>query len=157
MALTAPDFQEPVNGDSRLVELLAGDRRSEFLHTLGFEWSRLPLFAGEWASSELTSREWFSHGDPPQVMLGVGRDDVLIAPAGPDASRFDPQHDLGVCLGKGGGGWDLAEVAAVVRSAAERERADRTWCRLCGTFKHPRPNGDDVCVNCALFLEGIIV
>src|SRR5665647_3852933 len=116
MALTAPDFQEPVNGDSRLVELLAGDRRSEFLHTLGFGWSRLPLFAAEWASGELTSREWFSHGNPPQVMLGVGRDDVLIAPAGPDASRFDPQQARGTLLTRGASGRDLDEVAAAVRS-----------------------------------------
>jgi len=157
MAVPAPNFQEPVDGNSRLVELLAGDRPSDFLHTLGFGWSRLPLFAAEWASGELTSREWFSHGDPPQVMLGVGRDDVLIAPAGPDASRFDPQHDPGICLAKGAGGWELAEAAAVVRSAAERERADRRWCRLCGTFKHTYQDGRDVCVDCALLLDGTIV
>lgn len=76
--------------------------------------------------------------------------DVLIAPAGPDASRFDPQHSPGVRpVVDGAGGWDLAEVAAVVPSAAERERASRRWCRLCGTFKHPSQGGDETCVDCA--------
>jgi len=156
MALPAPNFREPVDGRARLVELLAGDRPNDFEHTLGLGWSRLALYSARCTSDGLTSREWFSHGDPPQVMLGVGRDDVLIAPAGPDASRFDPQQARGTLLTRGASGRDLAEVAAAVRSAAERERADRTWCRLCGTFKHPYQDGGDVCVDCTLLLDGTI-
>lgn len=100
-------------------------------------------------------REWFAHGTPIQVVIGVGRSDVLVAPAGRDVLRFEPYLSEPETLPLSDVSTNLSALASAVQRAAARERARRLWCRLCGTPSTPRA-GSDICVDCEDVLTGTV-
>lgn len=150
--LTAPTFSDPVPDRGSLALLLDPDSTRDFAALLGFRWLLLPLTFAD-APEDIAERDWFAHGTPVQVVLGVGWSDVVVAPAGPDVLRFAPSHsELEILLRSDLSG-DLSLLASAVQRAAARERARRLWCRLCGTLSTPHPGGD-ICADCYDALTG---
>lgn len=150
--LTAPTFGDPAPDGGRLANLLDPDSTRGFATLLGFRWLRLPLASAD-APEGVTAREWFAHGTPIQVVLGVGRSDVLVAPAGPDVLRYETSDSEPGTLLLSDVSTNLSLLASAVQRAAARERARRLWCRLCGTLSTPR-TGSDICVDCEDALAG---
>jgi hypothetical protein len=123
-----------------------------FASILGFRWLRLPLAFAD-ASEDIAARDWFAQGTPIQVVLGVGSSDVIVSPAGPDVLRFEPSHSDAETLLRSDVSSDLSLLASAVQRAAARERAQRLWCRLCGTLSTPHA-GSEICADCEDALTG---
>jgi hypothetical protein len=138
----------------RLAWLLDPDSTRNFAALLGFRWLHLPTAYRD-APEEIAERDWFARGAPIQVVLGVGRSDVFVAPAGSDVLRFEPHLSESETVPRSDVSTDLFVLAAAVERAAARERARRLWCRLCGTFSAPRV-GRDICVACEDVLTGTV-
>ncbi len=152
--LTAPTFGDPVPDREGLAHLLDPDSTRGFTAHLGLRWFRLPVAFAD-APEGVAAREWFTHGTPIQVVIGVGLSDVLVAPAGWDVLRFEPPRSEAETVLLSDVSTNLSALASAVQRAAARERARRLWCRLCGTLSTPRV-GSDICVDCEDVLTGTV-
>ena len=141
-------------GDVQLAQRLLMDSH-ELYQVLGRGWERRADVLGDEALV------WFTAGEPPQLLLGVGPADLVVARPrgiwdGPASLRFEPVDQQG---------FDLTDVQvrpevlgeAAAAIAARRRRTFR-WCLTCRRVQPPEwfERSAERCMHCAEVVDGVV-